>query len=253
MALSTQVTTTLLSGTVALIVALLGIAGAIAAQLVATRRAYANSLALFVRQHAQEEASRKQQRDEDMRREDAHRFADQRRATYARFLQLADEVHRARVAASGYLDIVERNEDKQRQGQQDTDPVHQRVMKRADEAWRENHDRAERAEDQLRGLLAEIDLLGSADVRTSAKELRLAVEEYLGHEFAPTRDAFVGASRRELGMAAGDLHAPLQMWSRPHCWTTWRLVVAPFPTGRAALRSARAQAGRDREVPSYRK
>ena len=53
-ALDTQMTTTLLSGTVALIVALLGIAGAIAAQLVATRRAYANSLALFERQHAQE-------------------------------------------------------------------------------------------------------------------------------------------------------------------------------------------------------
>jgi hypothetical protein len=198
--MSTEVTTALLSGAVALTVALLGIGGAIAAQLVATRRAYANSLALFERQHAEEEVSRRQHRAEDIRREDAHRFADQRRATYARFLQLADEVHRARVAASGYLDIVERNEDKQRQGQEDTDPVHQRLVKRADEAWRENHDRAERAEDQLRGLLAEIDLLGSADVRASAKELRLAVEEYLGHEFAPARNAFVEAAREELAV-----------------------------------------------------
>ena len=98
--MSTQVTTALLSGGVALLVALLGIAGAIAAQLVATRRAYANSLALFEQQHAQEEASEEASNEtRDIRREDAHRFADQRRAAYARFLQLADETRRARANA----------------------------------------------------------------------------------------------------------------------------------------------------------
>jgi hypothetical protein len=210
-ALNVQVTTTLLSGAVALIVALLGIAGAIAAQLLATRRAYDNSIDLFKRQHAEEEmsrrlqrqeeeASRRQQRAETIRREDAHRFADQRRSTYARFLQLADEVHRARVNAGAYLDIVERDEDKKRQGQQDTDPMHQGLVKRADNSWREHNDRGDRAEDQLRGLVAEIDLLGSADVRESALELRFAVEERLGHEFAPARVAFVDAAREELAV-----------------------------------------------------
>lgn len=197
-ALDTQMTTTLLSGTVALIVALLGIAGAIAAQLVATRRAYANSLALFERQHAQEEASRKQQREEDIRREDAHRFADQRRATYARFLQLADEIRRARADAGAYLDIVERHEDEQGQDEQGEDPLKQRIAKRANDGFHANYERSERASDQLRGLLAEIDLLASADVCETARELRLAVEEYLGHEFAPARGAFVEAARWEL-------------------------------------------------------
>lgn len=176
---------------------MLGIAGAIAAQLVATRRAYANSLALFERQHTREEASRKRQRDEDIRREDAHRFADQRRATYARFLQLADEIRRARADAGGYLDIVERHEDKQGQDEQ-------RLAKHANAKFHANYDRAERASDQLRGLLAEIDLLGSADVREAAREVRLAAEEHLGHEFAPARDAFVEAARWELAVTGDE-------------------------------------------------
>ena len=207
-AMSTQVTMTLLSGAVALIVALLGIAGAIAAQLVATRRAYANSLALFDRQHAQEEASRKQQREEDIRREDAHRFADQRRAVYARFLQLADETRRARGNAALLLDIAGRHEGGKGEDGQGGDPLKQRLAERADEQFDANYDRAEQASDQLRGLVAEIDLLGSADVRATARELYLAVGEFVGRRFAPARDAFVGASRRELGVAAGDLHAP---------------------------------------------
>jgi hypothetical protein len=198
--MSTQVTTALLSGAVALIVALLGIAGAIAAQLVATRRAYANSLALFERQHTHEEASRKQQRDEDIRREDAHRFADQRRATYARFLQLADESHRAYGNASLLLGVVERHEDEQGEDGQGGDTLKQRLAKRADEQFHANFDRAERASDQLRGLVAEIDLLGSADVPATARELYLAAAEFAGHEFAPARDAFVEAARRELAV-----------------------------------------------------
>jgi hypothetical protein len=203
-AMNVQVTTTLISGAAALIVALLGIAGAIVAQLLATRRAYDNSLALFKRQHAEEEASQRQQRDEDNRREDAHRFADQCRATFARFLQLADDVHTARVSASGYLEIVETNEDGSVRDKKDTDPVRQRLVKRAHGAWREHYKRAQQGEDQLRGLVAEIDLLGSADVRASARELRLAVEEHLGHEFAPARDAFVEAAREELAVTDDD-------------------------------------------------
>jgi hypothetical protein len=198
--MSAQVTTTLLSGTVALIVALLGIAGAIAAQLVATRRAYTNSLALFERQHVREETSRKLQWDEDIRREDAHRFADQRRATYARFLQLADEIRTARGNAGVLLDAIERHEDERGKNEQGGDALKQRLAKRANTEFHANMDRAERASDQLRGLVAEIDLLGSADVRATARELHLAVEEWVGHEFAPARDAFVEAARRELAV-----------------------------------------------------
>ena len=90
-AMSTSVTAALVSGGAALVVALLGIAGAIAAQLVATRRAFENSLALFERQHARQEASRKQEREEEAHREDAYRFAEQRRSTYGRFVRLARE------------------------------------------------------------------------------------------------------------------------------------------------------------------
>jgi hypothetical protein len=197
--MSPQVSAALISGGATLVVALLGIGGAIAAQLIATRRAYANSLALFERQHAQEEAARKQQRDEGIQREDAHRFADQRRATYARFLQLADEAHRAHGNATLLLDIVERHEDEQGKAQQDEDQSQQRLAKRADEQFHANFDRAERAVDQLRGLVAEIDLLGSADVRETARELYLAAAEFAGHEFVPARDEFVDASRHELG------------------------------------------------------
>jgi hypothetical protein len=96
------------------------------------------------------------------------------------------------------------NEDERRQGQENKDPVHQNIVKRAEDKFRELFDRGERGEDQLRGLLAEIDLLGSADVRASARELRLAVEEQLGHEFAPARDAFVEAAREELAVTDDD-------------------------------------------------
>jgi hypothetical protein len=67
-----QVTAAVISGSVALVVALAGIAGAIVAQAIATRRSFGNSLALFERQRSAQE----QERHERSRREDAYRFAD---------------------------------------------------------------------------------------------------------------------------------------------------------------------------------
>lgn len=151
-------------------------------------------------QHVQEETSRKQQWDEDIRRENAHRFADQRRATYAQFLQLADEIRTARGNAGVLLDAIERHENERGKNEQGGDALKQRLAKRAEREFHANMDRAERASDQLRGLVAEIDLLGSADVRATARELHLAVEEWVGHEFAPAWDAFVEAVRRELAV-----------------------------------------------------
>ena len=93
-AMSPQVTAALLSSGAALFVALLGIAGAIAAQLVATRRAFATSLALFER----ERERRERERVAEARREDEYRFAEQRRSTYARMLRAAADLHLALLA-----------------------------------------------------------------------------------------------------------------------------------------------------------
>lgn len=86
-----QVTAALVSGGAALTVAVLGIGGAIAAQLFTTRHAFKNSLALQEQQYAKQE----QERQEQSRREDAYRFAEQRRSTYGRFVRLAREFLRA--------------------------------------------------------------------------------------------------------------------------------------------------------------
>ena len=82
-----QVTTALISGGAALTVAVLGIGGAISAQLFTTRHAFENSLALQERQYAKQE----HERHEQSQREDAYRFAEQRRSTYGRFVRLARE------------------------------------------------------------------------------------------------------------------------------------------------------------------
>ena len=83
--MNVQVTAALISGGAALTVAVLGIGGAIAAQIFATRHAFENSLALQEQQYAKQE----HERHEQSRREDAYRFAEQRRSTYGRFVRLA--------------------------------------------------------------------------------------------------------------------------------------------------------------------
>ena len=93
--MNSQAATALLSGGIALVVALLGIAGAIAAQLVASRRAFANSLALFERQNA----AQKQERAEETRREEARQLAEERKRAYARLLRTADDLQSVQSVA----------------------------------------------------------------------------------------------------------------------------------------------------------
>jgi hypothetical protein len=205
-AMNTQVTTALISGGVAFVVALLGIAGAIAAQLVATRHAFSHSLALFERQRAAQETSSRQERAEATRREEEQRFADERRIAYAKFLRLADEIFEAQRAADNYNEVAVRSREKEKE-----DPTDHRKRATA-EAERRADDcvhRARVAEDQLEEVATEIDLLATEQVRAAAGRLHLATEwaESAMLEYPDARDEFVDAARRELGIPTGDLSA----------------------------------------------
>ena len=159
--MSAEVTAALISGGAALVVALVGIGGAIAAQLVATRRAFANSLALFERQHAAGQESKAQERAEAARREEAQRFADERRLTYAKFLRLVRELREChRIGAEPNKEI----------------------------------------EDQYAELRTQIDLLASEPVRAAAERLSDATTLLAWQDYSDTRATFVDAARRELGM-----------------------------------------------------
>jgi hypothetical protein len=156
--MDSQTATTLISGGVALIVALLGIAGAIAAQLVATRRAYANSLALFERQNEAQELARA----EEVCREDARRYADQRRSAYAEVLQAADHL------ASAYSPAVQAARTLQNLRADGADvPARQDAMLALDKVC----DRWARLSDALEKAVDDLELLASGEVLEAAKEL----------------------------------------------------------------------------------
>ena len=200
-AMSTQMTTTLLSGAVALIVALLGIAGAIAAQLLATRRAYANSLALFERQHARQEETRRQERKEEARREDAYRFAEQRRGTYGRFVRLAREfvgaVEAERTVAKN-LERIGRQRDRTQSGSADRE-----MSAEAAELVADARERRRRLHGEFGAACEEIHLLGSPEVRQVADRLWDVAHE-MTHpaegDYMAARVAFLEAARQELGI-----------------------------------------------------
>lgn len=205
-ALDMQVTTALLSAGVALVVALLGIAGAVWAQLVATRRAYSNSLALFERQHAVEEASRRQERTEALRREDAQRFADERRMIYAKFLRAADDLVAAHRSAETYIEIAAQSREKENEEPADW---RRRAAAEAERRADDSVGRAQTAADQLAKLGAEIDLLASKQVRAAAKRLSEATDwsafaTMRMRMYSDARAAFLEAARSELGVVAGD-------------------------------------------------
>jgi hypothetical protein len=161
LAMDTQTATALISGGVALFVALLGIGGAIVAQLVATRRAFSNSLAMFERQRTADVENRAQERAEAARREEVQRFADERRLTYAKFLRLVRELREChRVGAEPNDEIL----------------------------------------DQYREFRTQIDLLASEPVRAAADRLSDASTLLAWPDYPDARAAFVDAARRELGM-----------------------------------------------------
>ena len=161
LAMDTMTATTLISGGVAVFVALLGIGGAIVAQLLATRRGFSDSLALFDRQRAAELKNRAQQRAEVARREEVQKFADERRLTYAKFLRLARELREC----------------------------HQIGAEPNDEIL-----------DQYAEVRTEIELLALEPVRAAADRLSKACTLVAWQDYPDSRSTFVDAARRELGM-----------------------------------------------------
>jgi hypothetical protein len=176
-AMDPQVTTTLLSGGVALTAAVIGIVGAVWAQLVATRRAARNSLALFERQHAAE---------------DARRFAEERQATYAKFLRVADEY----VAAANETHRYRNFECDHRPGSEMGE-----VYRKAAEHYADVMDTTAL---QLRQAVTQVELVGSEQVRAATKLLVDRATGYWPLSYRKDRAVFLEAARRELGVDAGD-------------------------------------------------
>jgi hypothetical protein len=222
-----QVTAALISAVVALVVALLGIAGAIASQGVATRRAFRNSLALFERQHAAETESRRQEREAAARQEDARKFADERRVTYAKFLRLADELVAAEKDSAYYHYYALGNyAESMRWAGKEPSPadlqakaVEYEILERK-YFWQYVGLRFE-----LDEVVAGIDLLGSGPVREAAKALAKSAAALQGrpsHTTVPDppatppdpepgyddlRIVFLAKVRHELGVETGRQHA----------------------------------------------
>jgi hypothetical protein len=187
LALSTQLTTALVSAGVALVVAVLGIAGAIAAQVVATRCAFANSLALFEQQNAAQE----QARAGEVRREDARRFADQRRTTYARLLQAAGALPSAGWAASEAMKAW--HQIREEKGSDDADPARARREEAAERSMRQAGELWGRLFGELRAVVDELELLASDDVLRTARELRDVAIELLPDDFPMVGDVGTAA------------------------------------------------------------
>lgn len=184
------------SGLFALVVALLGIAGAIAAQFVATRRAFENSLALFERQATEDRYARA----EAARMEERHRFADQKRSAYSRFLRLVDEISSSWAAAHAAEEAMDRNVLAPERTGSHADYLAQRARDDAIRA-KENQDRAQRLIAELDLAAGEIDLLADGAVAAAVLQLRkyaFAADNYRREQYAKAREAFLLAAKREL-------------------------------------------------------
>jgi type II secretory pathway pseudopilin PulG len=222
--MSPQVTAALISGGAALVVAILGISGAIAAQLMATRRAFANSLALAEREYEKQERERAEER----RREDEYRHAERRRGTYSAMLRSAASLYLASLgfaaAASDWRNV--RDPEFAPESPQEREREEHKTLG----ALQDTQARWIRAGDELDVAFEEIELLASADVRYAAGELARIASEYpdLGEEPLPVsrlhhtlltpgtprpgkqrywsyfeaRDAFLAAARNDLGIGA---------------------------------------------------
>jgi len=195
-----QVTAALISAGVALTVAVLGIAGAIVAQTYATRRAFQGSLALFERQRAADE----HRQHEQAQREDAFRFAEQRRSTYGRFASLARDLADANDAertATKNSERIGRQLDRVRPGSasdlEESAEAAQQVAAAA-------RTRREQLDVDYGAAREEIHLLGTPDVRAAADELWSAARQAThsaGADYQAARAAFLKTVRQELGIA----------------------------------------------------
>ncbi len=193
-----QVAVAVLSGSFALLVALLGIGGAIAAQVVATRRAFANSLALFERQTAEAQ----QARHEAVRSENRHRFTDQKKSTYSRTLRLANELVETRDAERTADKNLERSTRTLVRVDGQSESLIQAV-KDYETTVAEYRHRVRRLMVELAENIGEIHLLSDETVRAAAERLQKAAHTATHVEapaYAEHRDGFLAAARTELGV-----------------------------------------------------
>jgi hypothetical protein len=193
-----QVTAALISGGAAMTVAVLGIGGAITAQLFATRHAFENSLALQERQYAKQE----HERHEQSRREDAYRFAEQRRSTYGRFVRLAREFLDALEVEHSTAETLGRI-DQQRNRSQPGSHDLEMSAETAEQLAVNARERKRRLHGEFGAACEEIYLLGSQEVRLAADQLwdeaHRATHSADG-DYNTARTAFLEAARHELGI-----------------------------------------------------
>lgn len=178
--MSEQLTVAVISSSVALVVAAMGFIASIRAQIVSTRRAFQNSLALFEKQTADQARTR---------------FADTKRTTYGTVIRLADDLVAARaaeLAAEGELERAERT--LQQHGVLRTE-----VEKRR-EIVTDAHALVTNRTEQFDQAINEVELLATDPVRASAVALRSAAKES-DDTYSAVREAFLVAARAELGIS----------------------------------------------------
>jgi hypothetical protein len=200
-------TAALVSGGAALIVAVLGIGGAIAAQLFTTRHAFENSLALQERQYAKQERERQEQ----SQREDAYRFAEQRRSTYGRFVLHAVDTEKE-VAKN--LERIGRQHGGAGRGsrhlEMSAEPAEQLVA--------DARERTRRLHGEFGTACEEIYLLGSQEVRWAADRLWDEAHKAMHSAdsgYTSARAAFLEAARQELGIMPNQQYQTLVEESPP--------------------------------------
>lgn len=198
--MSDELTAAVVSGGVALVVALLGIAGAIIAQLVTTRRTFQNSLTLFERERAEQERIRR----ESLQREDAYRFTEQRRVVYGKLLRAANELVLARDAERA---AEKRWERLQRQLGRTGAPTEALEVEAAEsrQAADEARERKTALNLETTDLLEEVQLIADDPVRTAADELSVqarTADDVSNHGYKQARASFLRVAREELGIGA---------------------------------------------------
>jgi hypothetical protein len=177
---SEQLTIAVISSSVALVVAVTGFMASIRAQVVSTRRAFQNSLALFEKQTADQARTR---------------FADTKRASYSTVMRLADDL----VAARAAEDVAAAELDRADRAFQQHGVLKTEVERRGDVASAARALVTDRTA-QLDQAINEVELLAAATVRTAVAALRSAAKTS-SDDYPAAREAFLAAARAELGVS----------------------------------------------------